>query len=254
MTTEAVQQEQQAEETEQTNATPETEGAEGTATEQVAKNEEELPAQTRIRELVADKLRLEALLERAVTPKQVQESASADAATDPEPQEEKFESYLEYTRAVARWSARQEIKTAMESERKAATDRTARESEEKTRDAFRARVKEARATIPEIDAILTDQTLPVSPAMASTITQLDNGPQILYALHKDRAEAARIAALPPALSAVAIGKLSARLETEKSVSRTPPPPNTLGGGGSSGGEPDPSKDMAAWMRWRKKQG
>jgi hypothetical protein len=119
----------------------------------------------------------------------------------------------------------------------------------------------AKATPDFEDKVLRDPSLPISAAMRDVIVDSDSGPEIAYHLANNRAIAERIAALPPHLAALELGRIEGRLTAEReaakrptpAVSKAPPPPPTV-----EAVEPEVDKDpenMAIndWVKWREKQ-
>jgi hypothetical protein len=118
----------------------------------------------------------------------------------------------------------------------------------------------AKATPDFEDKVLRDPSLPISAAMRDVIVDSDNGPEIAYHLANNRAIAERIAALPPHMAALELGRIEGRIEAEKSaakrpapVSKAPPPPPVV-----EAVEPEVTKDPEQmttdeWVKWREKQ-
>ena len=99
--------------------------------------------------------------------------------------------------------------------------------------AFVERMQAAAKNDPTLLSIMSDQTLPVSPAMADVIKASDAAPELLKILNSDRRESARIAALPPVIAARELGLIEAKLkfapkpEPPKRVSDAPTPIATV---------------------------
>lgn len=220
-----------------------TEGADGTAD---AGDGETKPAArdrsfgTRISEVtrqrdaareVADRLSadlskaIEALAAVAVPKQPDPATAPAAVQPDPRPGRDAFADPDSYDAALIEWSTRQATRIATaEFERQAEVRRTAEETErtnaEQVRQADTARenwnqrqtkVVEAH---PDFNEVAFAEDLTVSATMANAILHAPDGPDVLYHLGKNHAEAARIAALPPLQQVIEIGRLGATIATQ----------------------------------------
>lgn len=155
------------------------------------------------------------------------------------PKQEDFTTYDEYSRAISRFEARQEIdkEVAKQVEAAAKTQREAQQA--KRAKAFGDAEIEARKTRDDYDEVTAGIVWPKAPgsaAMADYILET-NGAALYYALGEQPAEIERIAAMPPLLAIAAIAKFEAKLEapavTETPVKTAlPKPPKNVGGGGS----------------------
>ena len=176
---------------------------------------------------------------------------------DAEPDPAKFENVAEYLREVARYEARKTIKgTEAEAakRREAVSEQTRNQSVESS---IQAKFAVASEKYDDFDEVVMDSSLPVTPYMAEAISESDIGGEIAYYLGKNRAEAARIAALSPIAAAREIGKIEAKLSAapvqQPQVSKAPPPPEPVGGG-SSAFSKDPDKmSVEEWTNWRNEQ-
>lgn len=115
---------------------------------------------------------------------------------------------------------------------------------------FEARAEELRAKYDDYDAVaLGDWTC--TEVMAEAIRESDMGPQIAYYLGKNKAEAAKIAALRLASQAAAIGRLEAKLSAPSAPRNPPPAPPSPVNGVAAGVQKDPAKmTMAEYVAWR----
>lgn len=122
---------------------------------------------------------------------------------------------------------------------------------------FKDRLETAKASIPDIETVIHDPTLPVSDVGARFIQESDRGPQVAYWLGTNRAEAARIARLEPLSQAYELGKIEARIgaaPASRRLSNAPAPVPKVGGGSNSGAK-DPSKmSMSEYSEWYRKRG
>lgn len=137
---------------------------------------------------------------------------------------------------------------------------TTRLTEWEQKQTFRQREAEFAEKTPDYAAKVYDPTLPFTNDMATVIAGSENGPQLAYYLAENRAEAARIAAMPAIQAARELGKIEARLTAPPAprVSKAPPPPPRIQTGEGSldvrASEPDSDKlSDAEWWSRREKE-
>lgn len=188
--------------------------------------------QKRISELTSDKRRLEreadhwremALKGQTPTP-----AATSDAA----PQAENFATYDEYVHANARWAARQELKAEQGRTEQQRTEREALEVEQKFMQRCDAASERYADFNDAVGAMMSDDTYPISPAVAHAVKTSEKGPDLAYWLANNRQEAARLSQLSPLAAAMELGRVAATLQTpaKRTVTQVPPPPTTIRGG------------------------
>lgn len=94
------------------------------------------------------------------------------------------------------------------------------------------REEEARAKYDDYQAVVYNDRLAISEAMAEAIRSADNGPDIAYHLGSNPKEAERIARLSPLLQAKEIGRIEAKLSNEpaatKQTTKAPEPISPVG--------------------------
>lgn len=143
-------------------------------------------------------------LERDVAVKNAQnEPIIANIA--PRPHISQFNDSASYADALAHWLVE---------------ERAAIQLHKETVGAYREREDAAFEKYDDFEAVAYDRNLQISDAMAQAIQTADNGPDILYHLGLNPAEAKRISKLPATTQAKEIGKLEAKLE------RNPPTPRS----------------------------
>jgi len=91
-------------------------------------------------------------------------------------------------------------------------------------------------------------SLPLTPAMASALTDSDVAPKLMAYMTSNPDEVARIAKLSPARQAAELGKWEDRLST-KSPSKAPPPISPIGSKGKSLADPN-NMSFSEYERWR----
>jgi len=84
-----------------------------------------------------------------------------------------------------------------------------------------ARTAEAATRYDDYEAVAMNNSLPISDAMAEAITESDLGPDILYKLGQNPAEARRISSLSPVKQAIEIGRLETLVEGSEGVEPVP---------------------------------
>lgn len=94
------------------------------------------------------------------------------------------------------------------------------------------REEEARSKYDDYQAVVYNDRLAITDAMAEAIRSADNGPDIAYHLGSNPKEAERIAKLSPLLQAKEIGRIEAKLSNEppaqKQTTRAPAPISPVG--------------------------
>jgi hypothetical protein len=119
-------------------------------------------------------------------------------------------------------------------------------------EAFNYRETIAREKFADYDTVTRNPNVAITPVMAEVIRDSDVGPDLAYHLGMNTAEAARIAALPPARQAVELGKLEARVTAPKTLPAQPPAPVQPVNAIAAGGAKDPGEmSMAEYVAWRK---
>lgn len=122
--------------------------------------------------------------------------------------------------------------------------------------AINEKVQAVADRIPDITEKVFDPTLPVSPFAAEFIAESEKGAEVAYYLASNRAEAARIAAMPVTRQALELARLEARLNAAPQVrkmSAAPNPPPTVGGGVSPGPKDPSTMSMSEYAEWYRKR-
>jgi hypothetical protein len=103
-------------------------------------------------------------------------------------------------------------------------------------EAYHEREETAREKYDDFDQVAYNPTLPITDPMAATIRESEVGPEIIYYLGQNPAEAKRIAQLSPLTQAKEIGKLETKLASSPPAKRTssaPAPITPVTGKGST---------------------
>lgn len=93
--------------------------------------------------------------------------------------------------------------------------------------AFRSKENEFAKSVDDYMDVARSDSLPVTQAMADVVTEMENGPEVLYYLGKNPDLADEIAHLPPLAAARELGRIEARMQAQdkegKKVSEAPKP-------------------------------
>lgn len=166
---------------------------------------------------------------------QAQQTQQPDTQAQPQAQStdkpvvDNFESYEDYLDALSDWKVDQRL--AQQAQQQEQNRQT--QSLQDRQAAFNARAATHEAE--DFQAVAFNPNLPVNEAMSEVIMDSDKGPDLLYYLGQNPAEAARIASLSPVHAARELGLVEARLSLPKAktVSSAPPPIEPISGAGES---------------------
>jgi hypothetical protein len=191
--------------------------------------------------------------------KPVESPKATDDSSKPVP--DSFETYAEYTEALTDWKIEQREKVA-----KAEATKSQLEAEQKNVvKAHAERVKSfMEKTTDFMEALENVDDIPYSAAFEKEIVTSETGPELMYALAKDRAEYERLQKLGPTAVARELGKLEATLAAAKTseekkpepkkTTQAPKPPSPVG---KSTASPvaksldDPSLSFSEYVRLRR---
>ena len=193
-------------------------------------------------------------LQRALTARQEPKEPEKPAPETTEPKIDDYQSYDEYVSALADYKAEQKVRAILgEQETKRAEAEAAKSREDRERE-FMSRAESYKAERPDFETVAFNPLLPVTQEMADVINASENGPQVLYHLGRNMAEAQRISNLPPVMQAAELGRIEARITMPQANlnSAAPEPIEPVGGGDGPGVAKHPSeaKDMAEYVRLR----
>lgn len=139
--------------------------------------------------------------------------------TSAKPRAEDFKSEGEYLEALTDWKVDQRLK-AKEADNAKASIQT---EQQRMISAHAERINAFKAKTPDFDEVIADADplVAMSPAMEQMIVTSELGPEVLYHLCKNPAEANRIAKLRPIDAAKEIGKIELRLAPKAPGSKEP---------------------------------
>lgn len=206
-------------------------------------------AQRKERETALENARLRGQLDAMQKPKgDTEKAAEAQMADEferinPAPKEDDFKTFAEFITAKTRHEIQRE--RWLDVKQKENIEQNARREE--IREQGKKIKEQGMKKYPEFDQV----NFPVGGNMIEEIHASPVAVDILWYLHNNRDDAARIAALSPERQAREIGRLEARIEDGKLVtlktSKAPAPPATLRGGGTATVDPD-KMPIDQWMR------
>jgi hypothetical protein len=185
-------------------------------------NERKQSAKERVQQAVARQRESER--REAALRKEVEELRAKLSPPDPN----KFDDNADYT--VAKIEHSQTVRDIAKSEKQiqeAEQEKTAAIAE-----AWRTRSAEYSAEVPDFDQVvygkLNDK---ISPATATMLAEMEEGPAVAYNLGKNLEEAARIERLPDRAKAIELGKLAGKLTTPapRKVTTAPAPIDAISG-------------------------
>ena len=186
----------------------------------------------------------------ALTPgrgKEVETPKVPDQATLTEPQEDQFDNYSDYTRALVQHEAR---KLVAQQEATRNQEQAHQQAQEKQR-TYQDWVSKGKDKYADFSEIAEAQTIPYTQAMADAIVGSDTGLDIAYYFGKNPDEAKRIANLGPLQAAKEIGRLEVKLtagEPGKKVSAAPTPIRPVAGGPAIPTDINAIEDDEAWLK------
>lgn len=197
----------------------------------------------------------EARLDLALKAQAESADKAKPAADTPRPNRETFDTPDAYETALITWAADNASRTtATDLEAKMA--KQADDAKKAKEDADKRKIVTERITSwqdkrtafikdhPDFEDIAEADDLKISPSMTELLLEADNGPELAYALGKDRSLAEKISQLSPAKAALEMGRLAASVEASKrpKVSKAPPPARPIGSRANAG--PKSADDMS----------
>lgn len=174
---------------------------------------------------------------------------------DEPPVESNFDDLTEYAAAKAVWA---------QSKRQADREKTtaqgeidaieARKAEEVKRD-WLERVEEAKKRFQDFATVAGNPDVPITDEMAEVIRASDEGPDVLYHLGSNPAEAARISRLSANQQVFELGRIAASLRVPKPKTQTAAPAPIRPVAGRASQPRDPSNmSQAEFIEWRRSGG
>lgn len=189
-------------------------------------------------------------------------TTQATKADDGKPKPEAFDSHAEYVEALTEWKTDQKLKAHAEEQRRKALET----EQEQLITAHSKRVQAFAEKTEDWDEALAEvEDIQLSPALQQILVTSENGPELIYALAKERAELERIVKLPPIAAARALGAFEAKLSAKaaeaakpketKKLTQAPKPIEPVGGnkGAVAKSIADPDLSFADYVKLRREQ-
>lgn len=220
--------------------------------------EESIPkgVQKRIDRAVRQKYEAEARaneLERRLQQLEQQSRRPEQTKVDGEPRLEQFENIEDYVSAKAAYVADQRIQQTLTARERAEAEKQAQAAQIQSAESWNKRVQLVTAELPDFADVVSSSDIRFKEPLAlEAIRESDIGPKIAYYLASNPDEADEIAGMRGLSAVRAIGRIEARLSSEKaSVTKTPPPIEPAGTKAKAVKTPDQMSD-SEFAAWRKK--
>jgi hypothetical protein len=217
---------------EETPAQPEkTVGTEGTETKVEAEETPQRRESRRQRQLNREReRRISAETELRIFREQQQVKQQPKEAADDEPKRENFSSYEEFIEARATFRAEkvadERARKILADDRKSSEQERNRESQDKVVREWNAKIDKARDAVEDFDDVCAESEAVITPAMAMSIQESDQGALIAYYLAKNPGEAERISKLSSSKQAAAIVGLEEKVAKPATQPSKAPAPIT----------------------------
>lgn len=193
-------------------------------------------------------------------PQSQEKSKAEEPAVTGKPKADDFETHDAFVEALTDWKVDQKDKA-----REVKSKETQLKSEfQKQQEGFQAKLSVFKETTSDWDDVVEEVSdIPMSLAVQDIILNTENGPELAYALAKDRQEYKRICALSPLAAAREIGKFEVRIAKESSAeskevktTKAPTPIKTVGSKSGAGAKKsiyDADLSQAEYERLRAEQ-
>lgn len=163
----------------------------------------------RARAEAAERRLADAEAKLTTAPKPAEVAANDPNAAPAKPKPESFTDAFEYAEKLAEWSTSEALRKRDESDRKAASERSAAE----VRQAWVKRAAEVEKEHPDFKEVLASATdLAVSDQVRDALMESDHGPRILYELAQDADLVDRLGKMTISAAVRTIGRMEAKYE------------------------------------------
>ena len=190
------------------------------------------------------------------------QQAQTPAKAPEAPKVEDFRSYDEYEDAMQRHRIDEGVQRATAKTAEQQAERFTQQAQSAAQETYNQRVSETVARIPDFVEVVGKSQVPMSPALAEALMESDRGPELVYHLAKNPAEAERLNSMSVRQMDREIGRLETAL-TSKAAPPAPPAARTTsapapikpGSPASAPANTDPNKmDQAQFEAWAKANG
>lgn len=238
-----------------TSTTTETEGDSGTQQEQDRNERGQFKSgvQKRIDDLTFRRNQAE---REAAHWRAVAESRAPAAA----PKLADFDSHDEYDQAMLEHRIDDGVSRGLAKTAEQQAEKFSTEAQQAAKEVYNQRVSAAVTAIPDFVDVVSKTTAKISPALEEALLDSDRGPELVYHLAKNPAEADRLNAMNDRQMNREIGRLEAAMSTAKPAppaarTTSAPAPIKPGSPASAPANTDPNKmDQAAFEAWAKSNG
>lgn len=178
------------------------------------------------------------------------------------PRREQFSDPAEYVAAQAIWKWQQSAAQHAAGEANSAAERERQQAEQFelaerqiAQQQWTEQLVEARMKYADFDAVALAPDVPITEGIADIIRSSDAAADLAYYLGQNRAEAMRIAQMPPMSAARELGRIEASLTAPKPrTASTAPPPITPGKASASGAKSPDKMSAEEYRAWRESGG
>jgi len=210
------------------------------------KKEEKSAVQKRIDTLTFERRKAEAERDRLLSI--IEKTVPQKTQPEPEKEPEKFENIEEYTDYLVNKKMKEKM---VEFEEKVSR----KEHEVKTQtviEDFKNKAESFMEKNPDFFEKVNDPTLPTSEQIRDAIIESDRGPEVAYWLANHPEELTKIVKLSPYKQVIAIGRIEARFQDDKStttkITNAPEPISATKGSVSIPDGPSDKDDMNTWLQ------
>jgi len=144
----------------------------------------------------------------------------------PTPQAHEFESDEDYEFALLDHRIEERARQVASENAKQTADRYQQDADRMIDTTYNERAQETAARIPDFVEVVSKADIPLTNEMHSALKSSMHGPDLVYQLAKNPAEAQRIASLPAAQMYMALGAMEARLTPATSAPASAPAART----------------------------
>jgi len=177
------------------------------------------------------------------------------AEQSPKPKADDFEDYDSYLEAATAWHA----DNAMRARQTEVREHTVRVQEAQRAQEFTQKVETFAKVTPDYNEVLTSvDDIAVPPAVQQVLLAVDNSPELMYALAKDRDTLVELTTMNPLQAALRIGAMSAQLTKAKTkqpapnVTKAKPPIRTAERSGNAAAKSVDDMTFDEYKAWASK--
>lgn len=190
------------------------------------------------------------------------QQAQATTAPAAAPKITDFASYDEYEHAMQQHRIDDGVSRGLSKTAEQHAERFTKQAQTAAAETYNQRATETAARIPDFVEVVSKSNVPMSPALHEALMDSDRGPELVYHLAKNPAEAERLNSMSVRQMDREIGRLETTLGTKPAAPPPPaarttgaPPPIKPGTPASAPANTDPNKmDQAAFEAWAKANG